>query len=228
MLSAPEIDIFSSFGPLGRSKVIENVYGGSRVVTKDGQQILECCLSDPRSQNSLQRTLLKMCCSVSEEHGDGSLTTLMITSHIIARLDILAKGNSNTCIQWVLLLKAFETISSAIEALRFEINKHMIDSQVWQSSDGDEFATSTMHTTGFLRGLWGTILQPATNTATASKIEDIIVSRYSILPNCVLLNCVLLVAECNVMTDILQRLMLTSMVRNTLTVLNNLIHRTDG
>ena len=115
MLSAHDIDIFSSFGPLGRSKVIENVHGGSRVVTKDGQQILDCCLSDPRSQNYLQRTLLKMCCSVSEEYGDGSLTTLLIASHIISRLGILAKGDSNLCSQWVLLLKAVETICSAVD-----------------------------------------------------------------------------------------------------------------
>lgn len=179
-----EIDIFSSFGPLGRSKVVENVHGGSRVVTKDGQQILECCLSDPRSQNSLQRTLLKMCCSVSEEYGDGSLTTLMIASHIIARLGILAGEDSNSCIQWVLLLQALETICSTFEALKVDINKHMIDSQIWQSSSVDESATSTsiMNTSGYLKGLWGTILQPATNTATAAKIEDIIVSRYLACP----------------------------------------------
>ena len=184
MLSGQEIDIFSSFGPLGRSKVIENVHGGSRVVTKDGQQILECCLSDPRAQNSLQRTLLKMCCSVSEEYGDGSLTTLMIASHIIARLGILAGGDSNSCIQWVLLLQALETICSAVEALKVDINTHMIDSQIWQSSSVDESATSTstMSTSGYLKGLWGTILQPATNTATAAKIEDIIVSKYLTCP----------------------------------------------
>jgi chaperonin GroEL (HSP60 family) len=180
MLSGQEIDIFSSFGPSGRSKVIENVHGGSRVVTKDGQQILECCLSDPRSQNSLHRTLLKMCCSVSEEYGDGSLTTLMIASHIVARLGTLAGGDSNSCIQWVLLLQALETICSTIEALKVDINTHMTDSQIWTNSNEDESATSTsiMKTSGYLKGLWGTILQPATNTATAAKIEDVIVSRY--------------------------------------------------
>lgn len=184
MLTGQEIDIFSSFGPLGRSKVIENVHGGSRVVTKDGQQILECCLSDPRSQDSLQRTLLKMCCSVSEEYGDGSSTTLMIASHIIARLGTLAGGDSNSCIQWVLLLQALETICSIVEALEVDINQHMIHSQIWQSSRVDESttSTSTMNVSGYLTGLWGTILQPATNTATAAKIEDIIVSSHLACP----------------------------------------------
>ena len=177
MLSGQGIDIFSSFGPLGRSKVIENVYGGSRIVTKDGQQMLECCLSDPLLKNPLQRTLLKMCCNVSGEYGDGSLATLLIASHIIERLDILAKGDSSSCAQWVLLLKAVETICSAVEQLRSGINKHMVDSQIWQRSNGDEFETSKMHTSGFLKGLWGTILQPATNTATAAKIENIIVRK---------------------------------------------------
>jgi chaperonin GroEL (HSP60 family) len=184
MLSGQGIDIFSSFGPLGRSKVIENVHGGSRFITKDGQQILECCLSDPRSQNSLQRTLIKMCCSVSEEYGDGSLTTLMIASHIIEKLGILAEEDSNSCIQWVLLLQALETICSAVEALKVDINTHMTDSQIWTNSNEDESATSTsiINTSGYLKGLWGTILQPASNTATAAKIENVIVSRYLTYP----------------------------------------------
>jgi chaperonin GroEL (HSP60 family) len=177
MLSSQDAENFSSFGPFGRSKVIQNLHGGSLIVTKDGQQILESYLSDPQASDPLQTTLINMCCSISKECGDGSTSALVMVSNIIREMSRSSSKYSNAGTDRILLLKAIETIHSIIEIYRQQIRKIMIASSIWQLSaeSKNKGENEVNDTSDFLRGFWGTILQPATNSATASNIGDILV-----------------------------------------------------
>jgi TCP-1/cpn60 chaperonin family len=177
MLSSQDAENFSSFGPFGRSKVIQNLHGGSLVVTKDGQQILESYLSDPHASDPLQRTVINMCCSISKEYGDGSTSGLVMVSNIIREMSRSSSKYSNADTDRILLLKAIETIHSIIDAYRHEIRRMMIAFSIWHLSAESKYKGEheVDDTAVFLRGFWGTILQPATNSATASNIGDILV-----------------------------------------------------
>lgn len=177
MLSSHDPENFSSFGPFGRSKVIQNLHGGSLIVTKDGQQILESYLSDPKADDSLQRTVINMCCSISKEYGDGSTSALVMVSNIIREMGRSSSKYSIAQTDRILLVTAIETIHSVIEKYRHQIRQVMIESSIWQLSaectnkGGNKIGDTAL----FLRGFWGAILQPATNSATASYIGDILV-----------------------------------------------------
>ena len=177
MLSSQDPENYSSFGPFGRSKVIQNLHGGSLIVTKDGQQILESYLSDPRANDPLQRAVINMCCSISKEYGDGSTSALVMVSNIIREMNRSSSKYSNARTDRILLIKAIETIYSIVEMYRHEIRQIMIASSIWQlSAESKSNRDNEINdTSAFLRGFWGTILQPATNSAMASNIGDILV-----------------------------------------------------
>jgi TCP-1/cpn60 chaperonin family len=185
MLSSQDAANFSSFGPFGRSKVIQNIHGGSLIVTKDGQQILESYLSDPQASDPLQRTLINMCCSISKEYGDGSTSALVMVSNIIREMSRSSSKYSNAGTDRILLLKAIESIHSIIEIYRHQIRNTMIASSIWQLSaeSKNKGENEVNDTANFLRGFWGTILQPATNSATASNIGDILVGILNCFPS---------------------------------------------
>jgi TCP-1/cpn60 chaperonin family len=186
MLSSQDPENYSSFGPFGRSKVIQNLHGGSLIVTKDGQQILESYLSDPRANDPLQRAVINMCCSISKEYGDGSTSALVMVSNIIREMNRSSSKYSNARTDRILLIKAIETIYSIVEKYRHEIREIMIASSIWQlSAESKSNRDNEINDTAvFLRGFWGTILQPATNSAMASNIGDILVQilKYYYLP----------------------------------------------
>ena len=191
MLSSQDPENYSSFGPFGRSKVIQNLHGGSLIVTKDGQQILESYLSDPRANDPLQRAVINMCCSISKEYGDGSTSALVMVSNIIREMNRSSSKYSNARTDRILLIKAIETIYSIVETYRHEIRQIMIASSIWQlSAESKSNRDNEINGTAvFLRGFWGTILQPATNSAMASNIGDILVQILKcyylpLLPTC--------------------------------------------
>lgn len=175
MLLGRDLDAYSSFGPSGRSKVVENLLGGSLIVTKDGQQIIDCYLSDPRCQDILQKKLIEMCCSVSKKHGDGSLAAVVIMSYAIRELNKYSLERSSPSTQRILLLRAVEIVFSSAELLKLHICQHMISCSVWQLTAQDESDHSVI--SRYVRGLWGSILQPATNSITALNIGNILVSH---------------------------------------------------
>ena len=177
MLSSQDPENFSSFGPFGRSKVIQNLHGGSLIVTKDGQQIVESYLSDSSTNNPLQKKLVSMCCCISKEYGDGSTSALVMVSNIIQEMMKSSMTYSNAGASRILLLKAIETIHSVIEIYRVEMNQCMIASSIWQLSteNGNKVENVSDDAAHFVRGFWGTLLQAATNSATASIIGNILV-----------------------------------------------------
>ena len=167
-------EIQSSFGPQGRSKVIRSQLGGSLIVTKDGQQLLDCYLSDPKNLDCLQKLLIKMCCRISKEHGDGSMSALIIMSLIMRSLSSIKSIEHR-----ILHLNAVEAAIHAVEMNKTIIIQHMIEKSVWFAAaqndvdDGDH--------SDRIRGLWGSILHPATNASIAANIGTLLVSPVELL-----------------------------------------------
>lgn len=164
-----ETEVWTSFGPMGRSKVISNPVAGSLVITKDGQQLLQCLLSNPELQDPLERILISMCCNVTKEYGDGSMSAL-----IIMRMMSRSLGASKLSQHRLHFLHALEVIIHAVEMNKSLITQHMVDHSVWRSTDtaGDLSKDFSDH----IKGLWVSILLPATNSATASNIATLLVS----------------------------------------------------
>jgi TCP-1/cpn60 chaperonin family len=163
--------LISAFGPFGRMKVIENLIGGSLTVTKDGQQIIDCYLSDPTHKKSLQSIVVRACSTVSSESGDGSMASLIVVNSLMRLLQrsmLSSNPNANRIFQ----LKAIENIILTMESKRLCINQYMLDASVWQSVS---YQAESNNLYLFLRGFWGSILQPATNSATASFLGAILV-----------------------------------------------------
>ena len=168
MLLDGEFEIKTSFGPLGRSKVIRNQVAGSLLVTRDGRQLLESYLSDPSRQDPLEDVLIKMCCSVAVDYGDGSMSAFVIMSLLLKHLT-----TSGLAQHRFLFLNALELVIHAVDVHKEHITKHMVDKSVWHaSSETDDNADFFDH----IRGLWGCILYPATNSATAASIGSLLVS----------------------------------------------------
>ena len=164
--------LLTAFGPYGRNKVIQNLIGGSLTVTKDGQQILDCYLSDPTLKKSLQSILIRACSAVSRDSGDGSMASLIIVNSLMRVLQNSMLMSSNQTANRTFQLKAIENIILTVESQRLYINQYMLNSSVWQSTS-DRTESNNLYL--FIRGFWGSILQPATNSATASFIGAILV-----------------------------------------------------
>ena len=167
MLVSGETEIRTSFGPMGRSKVVRNQVAGSLILTKDGQQLLQCYLSDPKLQDPLEKALITMCCGVAKEYGDGSMSALVIMSTISKSLNISVPSRNRLHI-----LNAVEVIIHAVEMHKKLIAQYMIDHSVWHSTNSDDDLSKVQD---HIRGLWGSILLPATNIATASNIIALLV-----------------------------------------------------
>ena len=168
MLLDGEFEIKTSFGPLGRSKVIRNQVAGSLLVTKDGRQLLESYLSNPGRQDPLEDVLIKMCCSVAVDYGDGSMSAFVIMSLLLKHLT-----TSGLAEHRFLFLNALELVIHTVDVHKDDITKYMIDKSVWHatSETNDDNADFSDH----IRGLWGCILYPATNSATAASIGSLLV-----------------------------------------------------
>ena len=167
MLFGGETEIRTSFGPMGRSKVVRNQVAGSLILTKDGQQLLQCYISNPKIEDPLEKALITMCCGVAKEYGDGSMSALVIMGVISKSLNI-----SRVSLHRPHLLNAVEVIIHAVEMHKKLIAQHMIDHSVWHSTNSDgDLSKVPDH----IRGLWGSILLPATNVATASNITALLV-----------------------------------------------------
>ena len=153
--------------------MIENLIGGSLTVTKDGQQIIDCYLSDPARKKSLQSIVVRACSTVSSDSGDGSMASLIVVNSLMQLLQKSMLISSNPTANRIFQLKAIENIILTMESKRHCINQYMLDVSVWQSVS---YRTESNNLYLFIRGFWGSILQPATNSATASFIGAILVS----------------------------------------------------
>lgn len=167
-------NLCTSFGPSGRSKVIRNEIGGSLIVTKDGQQLLECYISNPLIEDKLTICLLNMCCNVSKHYGDGSMSTLIIMNQMINSFINSSEKSVNKNSNRILLLNALEILIHTIKTSKNTIINHMIDKSIWTSTTETEFNTEII--TQQIIGFWNTILLPATNAATAVNLSAILVS----------------------------------------------------
>jgi chaperonin GroEL (HSP60 family) len=167
-------DIRSSFGPFGRCKIVRNQLGGSLIITKDGQQLLECILSNPSHNDTLQHALIQKCCSVSTCHGDGTMSALIIISHIVHELTTILTNRSKPITQRILLLNALEVLMQVSKSQEALINQHMINASIWCES-----SKNLCEEVVFLqqiKALWMGILLPATNANTATNLLNILVS----------------------------------------------------
>ena len=150
--------------------MIRNQLAGSLIVTKDGRQLLESYLSDPSHQDPLRSILIKMCCSISADYGDGSLSAVVIMSQVLRYLT-----TSKLAEHRILFLNALETIIYTVEMQKDYIAEYMIDKSVWSTCDESESEDDCQDLSDHVRGLWGSILYPATNSATAASILSLLV-----------------------------------------------------
>ena len=164
--------LMTAFGPFGRTKAIENLIGGSLTVTKDGQQIIDCYLSDPAHKKSLQSIVVRACSTLSSDSGDGSMASLIVVNSLM-RLLQKSGLSSNPTANRIFQLKAVENIILTMESKRLSIDQYMLDASVWQSVSPRNDSSNLY---SYIRGFWGSILQPATNSATASFMGAILVS----------------------------------------------------
>ena len=164
--------LMTAFGPFGRVKVIENLIGGSLTVSKDGQQIIDCYLSDPTHKKSLQSIVVRACSTVSSDSGDGSMASLIVVNSLMRLLQKSMLISSNPNVNRIFQLKAIENIILTVESKRLCISQFMLNVSVWQSVS---YRTESNNLYLFIRGFWGSILQPATNSATATLIGAILV-----------------------------------------------------
>ena len=109
-----------------------------------------------------------MCCSVAVDYGDGSMSAFVIMSLLIKHLT-----TSGLAQHRFLFLNALELVIHTVDVHKEHITKYMIDKSVWHASsesddDNEDFSDH-------IRGLWGCILYPATNSATAASIGSLLV-----------------------------------------------------
>jgi chaperonin GroEL (HSP60 family) len=133
MLQGAELDFRCSFGPQGRSKIVRNQSGGSFVVTKDGQQLLDCYCTDPEHRAPLEHALIKMCCSVSKEYGDGSMSTLLTMTSVI-RAFSATSSESSVGANRIVLLNALKIVMHAVNMHKEMITKFMTETSIWLSA----------------------------------------------------------------------------------------------
>lgn len=176
-----DVDVLTSFGPFGRSKIVRNQLGGSLIVTKDGQQLLECILSNPSHHDPFQHILIQKCCSVSTSHGDGTVSALIIMSHIVHELTTILTNVSKPMAQRIILLNALEALIHVIKSEKGLIIEHMIINSIWCGNSKSIFEEGVILQQ--IKALWMGILLPATNANTAANMLNILVSHhtYSIL-----------------------------------------------
>ncbi len=155
-------NLATCFGPHGRKKVVQNLSGGAVVVTKDGQQLLDCSQSSMTS--IFDKLLIKICSAVSTRCGDGSLRTLFIMSDVL-RVIIESTSTLKSRIQW---LAALETIAHTIQEMKGQITQQMLANNIWWTSSSCSMSTDVL-------GLWSNVMLPGCNSAMTSNLLQLLV-----------------------------------------------------
>ena len=162
-------NLSACFGPHGRNKVVQNLSGGAVVVTKDGQQLLECQQSSTTS--IFENSLLKLCSNVSSRCGDGSLRTMFIMSDVLRSI-IESTRTLKIRIQW---LAALETVAHTVQAMKYHVTQQMLANSVWWTSTNYSISSDIL-------GLWSNVMLPGCNSAMTCNLVQLLVRILKPLP----------------------------------------------
>lgn len=153
--------IRTTFGPSGRSKLVISSTG-SAIVTKEGQVCLEAIVSSSSkthdSSNAhinlvsmhpvtfdplLQSIVLKTCLEVGKRHGDGSLTTALLTCALLQETRVYmndsvmihgnmgGRGNFIDNTLRIRLLKSLESIKTIFLSNQTQITENFVRMSLW-------------------------------------------------------------------------------------------------
>lgn len=123
------MNIDSSFGPLGKSKVLSNATG-SIILTKDSQLIIPCCLDliDNKFLYHQCHQLIKQ----ALVRGDGLHSSMIITNQLITYVNEQLNINERFKEQWrIRLLHALEIVICTMKELEYEITEYLVDHNIW-------------------------------------------------------------------------------------------------
>lgn len=171
-------NLFTSFGPNGKSKIISNK-SGTLVITRDGYQIIEALLSSKLFNNNhndnilLEKTFINICKENGKRYGDGSLTSILITNKLLEQIHsslymqgkILHIHKNNKRIK---LLRSLDVILEIINKYQNDINLYMIKINSWRMNIIE--SNSLL----FFKSIWLNILIPSSNYQMAHSISNVI------------------------------------------------------
>ena len=125
------MNIDSSFGPLGKSKVISNATG-SIIITKDSQLIIQSCIDElidnkylyHQYHNLIKQAIIR---------GDGLHSSMVITNQLVRKVEEqLHSHGVGFQDQWrIKLLHSLEIIMITIKELEFDITEFLIHQNIW-------------------------------------------------------------------------------------------------
>lgn len=123
------MNIDSSFGPLGKSKILINATG-SILITKDSQLLLPQYVKfveNPFVQFSVTQNTIQ-----GSNRGDGLLTSTVISCHVLQVLE--AESNVQRCgtdRKMILLLRALQAVKSSMLFLKEDVTRFLVRSAIW-------------------------------------------------------------------------------------------------
>ena len=166
----------SSFGPFGRSKAIQCSSSGSLIVTKDGHQILQSLLSqnDNRSDDLMQKYLLKLCANLGTKYGNGSSVAVLLMNSFIK----LITNQASTLEETKLLRICLETIIHTQAVYDELITTTLVSHSVWEMQTTNCLHVKDDSGTSYIRrlhGFWSELLISSTNIAVAANLLKVLV-----------------------------------------------------
>ena len=166
------IDLKSSFGPNGRTKIVKGSTGAT-IITKDCYQLLDLSFSshEKTPSSSYQQFYFTMIRRYHSRYGDGSMTLYLLISSLLSQdihlLEHPNLRNSVTSISYrSQMLQALSLLSNAITEFKDTIIETFIQLSLWKRM------TITPEFTDLL---CQHILVPASNHAIASNLSRILV-----------------------------------------------------
>lgn len=157
------MDLYSSFGPLGRRKIISND-SGSIVITKDGQ-LIASSIGFP-SESPFPKLIMKDLVAGAESSGDGVITASMLVFYTLKCIDerLAASYNSRARTR---LLRVSEVLWSVMSQHQTRIVAAMEEAGLWIRA-GDK--------TNKIANIIRNIVTPSSNSSVAADVVDILVS----------------------------------------------------
>jgi hypothetical protein len=168
------MELISSFGPLGRHKIVSNG-AGTILITKDGHNVVPT--SNEGGRKTFEQIARSCRITASSRRGDGFLTSEIITRTL---LDSTLQGLQELhAPKWrIRYLAAAVAIRSVIQSMQHEIQKCFINMRLWHV---EQDCSRRM------RALCYTMSFPASNAATAEVLDSILVKHLTMSVNTLIL-----------------------------------------
>jgi len=163
-MSTDDWNIFSSYGPQGRTKVMRTISGAS-FITRDGQSLLHCSKFSYLIQNATKKQ--------AKIYGDGSLTIAILLSNIFRELHEYCNKNTqlNQIKTSIKIHQSINTIINTFSEISGIVIQRLISSKIWKvSHDFPEMCNQ----------LWANIITPSTNKSISTKLITILVLNIKI------------------------------------------------